>query len=281
MYRLTHKRKKLARDILEKWTRELHDRRWIDARLMEHELRECWQLGYQELKDLMIDTMENHSEFAHLAAWYMEHSNATGAVVEFQGPLSRLYGLRSWYYDDERDAKHAAYWEQAFASISQFDLRRNHDGGTILQISSIVNDKLIAWFLQNPGQLRTMRPRQFEELVAELFDGFGFQVELTKTTRDGGFDVIAIGNKTIAASKYLIECKRYAETKKVGVHPVRSLFGVVNDERATKGILVTTSSFTATADQFLQRNKWVLEGRDFDGLLKWLKEYQRLKDSQE
>lgn len=89
--------------------------------------------------------------------------------------------------------------------------------------------------------------------------------------------MIAIGNQIIAASKYLIECKRYAEENKVGIQPVRSLYGVVTDEGATKGIIVTTSSFTSGADEFIQRHKWQLEGRDFNGILEWLKKYQRLR----
>jgi len=276
MYRLTKHRKAKARDVLDRYTRQLHDTRSMEGRL-ELELRQLWGLGYQALKFIMIDIVVNHPEYAHLAAYYMEHSNPAGVVTEFQRPLARLYGLTSWHYDDEKDDKRAEYWQNAFALISQFDLEKQYDGSTILQLSSIVNDKLIEYFLKNPTHLRSMKPRDFEQLIAELFDAFGFAVELTQSTRDNGRDIIAIGNENIAASKYLIECKRYAESNKVGIQPVRSLYGVVNDERATKGILVTTSSFTAPAEEFLQRNKWVLEGRAFDGIMAWLREYQRLK----
>ena len=277
MYRLTERRKVKAREVLDRYTRQLHDSRAIVAGQFEHELRQLWRLGYQTLKDIMIDILSNHPEYAHLAAYYMEHSNAPGVVSEFQEPLATLYGLTSWYYDDDTETKRTAYWNDAFALISQFDLTEQHDGSSILQISSVINDRLIEYFLKNPKHLRSMKPRDFEELIAELFDGFGFDVELTQPTRDGGRDIIAIGNCQIAASKYLIECKRYAESNKVGIQPVRSLYGVVNDERATKGILVTTSSFTSPANEFLNRNKWVLEGRAFEGIVEWLREYQRLR----
>ena len=122
-----------------------------------------------------------------------------------------------------------------------------------------------------------MRPRDFEQLIAELFDAFGFVVELTQSTRDNDRDIIAIGNEKIAASKYLIECKRYAESNKVGIQPVRSLYGVVSDERATKGHSCDNFLVHGSAKEFLQRNKWVLEGRAFDGIMDWLREYQRLK----
>ncbi|MES9902373.1 MAG: restriction endonuclease, partial [Sedimenticola sp.] len=168
-------------------------------------------------------------------------------------------------------------WDNALAVISQFDLDEGIDGRSFLEIGSSVNESLVRYFLDHPTDLRAMKPRHFEELIAELFHGFGYLVELTAATRDDGRDVIAIGNEHIAASKYLIECKRYAETNKVGIQPVRSLHGVVTDERATKGIIATTSSFTAPANEFFARNKWTLEGRDFDGVVEWLKLYQKLK----
>jgi HJR/Mrr/RecB family endonuclease len=277
MYRLTELRKSQAREALDRYTRQLHDSRAIIAGQFEHELRQLWGLGYQSVKDIMIDILSNHAEYAHLAAYYMEHSNAPGVVSEFQQPLANLYGLNSWYNDEEKEIKRAAYWDNAFALISQFDFAGQHDGSTILQISSILNDRLVEYFIKNPKHLRSMKSRDFEELIADLFDGFGFDVELTQSTRDGGRDIIAIGNHRIAASKYLIECKRYAASNKVGVQPVRSLYGVLNDEGATKGILVTTSSFTGPAQEFLDRHKWVLEGRAFDGIVDWLREYQHLR----
>jgi hypothetical protein len=73
----------------------------------------------------MIDMMSNHDEYTHLAAYYMEHSNAPGVVTEFQPSLAKLYGIR-WYGDNTREAKRAAYWDGAFASISRFDLETPH-----------------------------------------------------------------------------------------------------------------------------------------------------------
>ena len=44
----------------------------------------------------------------------------------------------------------------------------------------------------NPGELFSLSPRQFEELVAEIWQRFGYLVELTCRTRDGGRDVVAV-----------------------------------------------------------------------------------------
>lgn len=132
-------------------------------------------------------------------------------------------------------------------------------------------------FRQDPDRLFRLPPRQFEELIAELLQGFGFAVELTQATRDGGRDIIAVAHNP-ARLKYLIECKRYAKTRRVGIAPVQRLHGVARAEGATKGILVTTAKgFTKPAQAFLDKERWLLEGHGFDGLVKWLDEYDKFQ----
>lgn len=122
---------------------------------------------------------------------------------------------------------------------------------------------------RNPEELLELNPRQFAELVAEIWKRFGYLVELTSRTRDGGRDVIAL-KESEANLRFLIECKRYARGNKVGVGIVRELYGVKTDEKATKGILATTSSFTRSAKDFCSRHLWELEARDFDGVVDWI-----------
>ncbi len=127
-------------------------------------------------------------------------------------------------------------------------------------------------FQKNPEHLRKLDRRMFEELVAELFKGFGFYVELTKRTRDGGRDIIAI--KSVPAMvRFLIECKRPDEGNKVTVRAVRELLGVKTHERATKALLVTTAYFTKDARLLLDEHKWELEGKEYEGLLEWISLY--------
>lgn len=99
-------------------------------------------------------------------------------------------------------------------------------------------------------------------------------MELTKQTRDGGYDVVAIGN-SLLKTKYLIECKHYRKGEPVGVGFVRQLHGVVDSKGVTKGILATTGRFTNPAVEHLERHPWLLEGKDFEGVVSWLNEYQR------
>ena len=123
---------------------------------------------------------------------------------------------------------------------------------------------------QTPQQLLELDSRQFEELVAEIWHRFGYEVELTARTRDGGRDIVAV-RKCEASLRFLIECKRYRPTHKVGIEVVRSLYGVKIHDQATKAILATTSYFTSPAKEFFRQHQWELEPRDYDGIVDWVK----------
>jgi restriction endonuclease Mrr len=75
------------------------------------------------------------------------------------------------------------------------------------------------------------------------------------------------------STKYLIECKRYAPNKSVGIEFVQRLFGVKMAERANKAILATTSCFTKPAIEFANNNIWDLELKDYSDIVSWLSQF--------
>ena len=190
--------------------------------------------------------------------------------VEIPGPLAHLNVL-----DAEGDLEDlVAQLAEALSLVehhrlAEFDITALQDGGTILTVSADVGAQLVERYRDNLEALTTMDRREFEELVAEIFNRFGFTVELTARTRDGGRDVIAIRHNLVAV-KYLIECKRPDPGGYVGVAPVRELLGVKTDEQATKAVLATTARFSSDAKLLFERNSWVLEGRDYGGVVDWL-----------
>jgi restriction endonuclease Mrr len=120
-----------------------------------------------------------------------------------------------------------------------------------------------------------MDPHKFEELVAELLRDKGYDVELTPKTRDGGFDILSIKKGDLGSALTLVECKRYTENNKVDVGIVRGLYGVVEEKRATQGLIVTTSYFTKDAIAFRDRLPYRLALADFDRLTKFLREWRK------
>jgi len=139
--------------------------------------------------------------------------------------------------------------------------------------------ELIIALKSSPDLIRDITPREFEEVVAEIFIGKGFEVALTKRTRDGGKDIIAIHTDALGIkNKYFIECKRHAEDNTVGVDIVRGLQGVKNTKDGpNKTVIATTSFFTADAKKFVENeaaSKWDMTLADFDDLVNWINEYK-------
>ena len=75
---------------------------------------------------------------------------------------------------------------------ARFDLERKFEGQSLLQVMPLVDRALIERLKQFPDELRLFDRRIFEELIAEIWSGFGYTVELTQQTRDGGKDIVAI-----------------------------------------------------------------------------------------
>jgi HJR/Mrr/RecB family endonuclease len=136
-----------------------------------------------------------------------------------------------------------------------------------------VNEELLKFLAANPHKLHTLEPRRFEELIRDIFRDFGYEVLLTPPSRDGGFDIRAIKKDSVGMLLYLIECKRYAPERPVGVDVVRGLYGVTNAEGASCGIVATTSRFTRDAREFADKIKYKMSLRDYNDLVGWLKQY--------
>lgn len=123
--------------------------------------------------------------------------------------------------------------------------------------------------LDTRPNLLEMTPQEFEHLIANLFTEMGFKTGTTQISRDGGVDVIAFDERPIVGGKIVIQAKRYRNT--VGVESVRALYGVMQDEGATKGIMVCTSTFGVASREFAKDKP--IELIDGNGLLHYLREH--------
>jgi restriction system protein len=89
---------------------------------------------------------------------------------------------------------------------------------------------------------------------------------LTHSSRDKGVDAVVFNPDPIRGGKYVIQAKRYTNT--VDVSAVRDLVAVVAHEGASRGILVTTSTYGADAYAFVQGKPiTLLDGAKLLGLL--------------
>ncbi|WP_206779377.1 restriction endonuclease, partial [Frankia sp. EI5c] len=97
-----------------------------------------------------------------------------------------------------------------------------------------------------------MTPTEFEHLVRQLFEAMGMNSWVTQGSRDDGIDAVATNVDPIVGGLCVIQAKKYRHV--VGVEAVRALAGVMEDKRATKGIMVTTSWYGKSSWDFVARH---------------------------
>ena len=113
-----------------------------------------------------------------------------------------------------------------------------------------LNTGMIRSLAQDPKLLHDISPRHFEELVAELLASFGWNVTLTAQSRDGGYDIFGISKDASGLrTSWIIECKKWSKTRKVGVEVVRGLYAVKQDLRVSSALLATTSHYSSDVER--------------------------------
>lgn len=82
------------------------------------------------------------------------------------------------------------------------------------------------------------------ELLKRL--GYGATGQVTGRSGDRGIDGL-VNRDPLGLDNIYLQAKRYAETSTVGGREIREFLGAMHQRGATKGIFITTSSFTSEA----------------------------------
>lgn len=137
-----------------------------------------------------------------------------------------------------------------------------------------VEKELLRRVLESPSEIFALTPREFEELIAELLSRMGLEVQLTPESRDGGRDILATMPTAVGQLLAIVECKKYSPDRPVGVDIVeRMLYTIREKDRASIGMIATTSRFTKGASRAAENYQWQILLRDYGHLQGWLREH--------
>lgn len=125
-------------------------------------------------------------------------------------------------------------------------------------------------FAAPPGEialrahLLSMDPFQFERHTMSFFDAAGLEAWVTRKSNDFGVDGFAVHPEGLI----IVQCKRNASENKVGRPTIQQFKGVIEEQNAHRGYVVTTATFTDEAiESSALSEKIVLV--DIDALLRW------------
>jgi len=143
-------------------------------------------------------------------------------------------------------------------------------------------EQIIIESTKYPSIIYNLTPREFESFIGKIFQAFGFNVELTAQTRDGGTDLICLKKDLNIPFKMAIETKKYSPDKPIGVGLVRNFVGSNVITNANKLLFVTTSSYTKDARKYANSNMLtnLLELKEFPDIIKWTNDFKEQKYKQ-
>jgi restriction system protein len=101
---------------------------------------------------------------------------------------------------------------------------------------------------QRPNLLE-LKPKEFEAFIQHLFTKMGYETDQFRASGDGGIDCMAYKRDPVAPMKIAVQAKLYNRT--VAPTYVRDLYGTVQHEGATLGIMVTTSGYGPDSWRFV------------------------------
>ncbi|MDY5348934.1 MAG: restriction endonuclease [Candidatus Ventricola sp.] len=96
------------------------------------------------------------------------------------------------------------------------------------------------------NEIYNLSPKDFEDMVANLYRHLGFNVTQTPYINDGGKDAILSKD----GIRYFLECKRYSPDAQIGRPMLQKLFAAMNEGHVEHGIFITTADFSKTAYEY-------------------------------
>lgn len=122
----------------------------------------------------------------------------------------------------------------------------------INQCISIIESKFIYTNKGLENYILNLTPREFELLIASLYNHLGYETEITSATRDGGKDVIARIKREDCKEVVYAECKLY-KTTELSKDTVRAFGYTVIRDNINRGVLFCTGYVNSQLREFDSR----------------------------
>ena len=124
-------------------------------------------------------------------------------------------------------------------------------------------------------RIRSAPPAFFERLIVNLLLAMGYGGSAADAGRaigrsgDDGVDGV-IDQDALGLDRVYIQAKRYAAGNSIGAGAIRDFFGSLDRHKATKGLFVTTSTFSPSAKEtteFLSKRIVLIDGENLAKLM--------------
>jgi restriction endonuclease Mrr len=147
-------------------------------------------------------------------------------------------------------------------------------------VKQFISQSIIDEIADNPEVLLDLTKTEFEELMAELFARMGFDIDLYRSTKDGGIDFLRVDTGSGDPIIFCVQCKHPDNTsfkKKrnpLSVATIREIYGVAKANDLHGAIAITSSTYTQDAKKFADLKPEEIQIADSQNILNWIKQYR-------
>ncbi len=221
--------------------------------------------------------------FANRVAWASTHMKQAGLLVKPRRGISRITDRGLAVLREHPERINMSVLEQ-FPEYIEFRTRSSGrppdaaipDTGAAQRIDTETPEETIDAAYEQVraalaedllGRLVERDDRFFEEVVLDVLVALGYggskpdAAERVGRSGDGGIDGV-IREDTLGLEAIYVQAKKWAPERGIGPREIREFLGALQDVEATKGIFITTSSFSTEARDLARRRRIVL----IDGL---------------
>lgn len=249
---------KLLQSQIHRWA-ETHDL-WHDCAFRDH-LR---HVGGEPQDPPVVTMLAFEGGLYHV----LSGEDSEGLEPQFRELLERLgywyenrdgVSIEIYAIDPDRASAFASYnhWQWVCSLVEQ-------DFADVYQ-------ELFDHFARRPEDLTRLHWRDFEILLARIFQTQGFEVELGPGGGDDGVDLKLLQRDPIGDVLTLVQAKKYAPKNKIQQQAVAALYGVSTATGAQKSLFVTTSTYAPVARRFAERVPEQLTLATSDDVVEWCK----------
>ena len=132
----------------------------------------------------------------------------------------------------------------------------------IADLKQRINAKYEQVLPESAVDLKQVNSREFEELVARLYERMGYAVARIPRSRDGGVGLYVRRTNVAGVEEIAVRCQ-HSHSSVGGVAAARALYAVVSaEQRLARGVLVTSGSFSDWCRSFVEGKRIDLIDRE-------------------
>jgi len=129
---------------------------------------------------------------------------------------------------------------------------------------------MVQYLIDHPEAMRDLDPWAFQVCMAALVERRGLRITMGRKGADGGIDFRAERQSEFGHELILVQVKHPEPGNKVEMDVVKLLHLEVLEQHATRGLVMTDSTFTRGALQQIKAYPFQMGGIDGDRLRQWL-----------